>query len=33
MELSEIINFVLGGTLLATVIGIVTLKAKVQRGC
>lgn len=31
MELSEIINFVLGGTLLATVIGIVTLKAKVKQ--
>lgn len=31
MELSEILNFVLGGTLLATVIGIVTLKAKVKQ--
>lgn len=31
MELSEIINFVLGGTLLATVIGIMTLKAKVKQ--
>lgn len=31
MGLSEIINFVLGGSLLATVVGIVTLKAKVKQ--
>ena len=31
MELSEIFNFVLGGSLLATVIGIVTLKATVRK--
>ena len=31
MELSEILNFVLGGSLLATVIGIVTLKATVRK--
>lgn len=31
MELSEILNFVLGGTLLATVIGIVTLRATVRK--
>ena len=31
MELSEIFNFVLGGSLLATVIGIVTLKATVLK--
>ena len=29
MELSEILNFVLGGSLLATVVGIVTLRATV----
>lgn len=31
MELSEIFNFVLGGSLLATVISIVTLKATVRK--
>lgn len=31
MELSEIFNFVLGGSLLATVIGIVTLRATVRK--
>lgn len=31
MELSEILNFVLGGSLLATVIGIVTLRATVRK--
>lgn len=31
MGLSEIFNFVLGGSLLATVIGIVTLKATVRK--
>lgn len=31
MGLSEIINFVLGGSLLATIVGIVTLKAKVKQ--
>lgn len=31
MELSEILNFALGGTLLATVVGIVTLKATVRK--
>lgn len=31
MELSEIFNVVLGGSLLATVIGIVTLKATVRK--
>lgn len=31
MELSEIFNFVLGGSLIATVIGIVTLKATVRK--
>ena len=31
MELSEIFNFVLGGSLLTTVIGIVTLKATVRK--
>lgn len=31
MELSEILNFVLGGSLLATVVGIVTLRATVRK--
>lgn len=31
MELSEILNFVLGGSLLATVIDIVTLRATVRK--
>lgn len=31
MELSEILNFVLGGSLLATVVGLVTLKATVRK--
>lgn len=31
MELSEILNFALGGSLLATVIGIVTLRATVRK--
>lgn len=31
MELSEIFNFVLGGSLLVTVIGIVTLRATVRK--
>jgi len=31
MELSENLNFVLGGSLLATVIGIVTLRATVRK--
>ena len=31
MELSEILTFVLGGSLLATVVGIVTLRATVRK--
>ena len=31
MGLSEILNFVLGGSLLATVVGIVTLRATVRK--
>ena len=31
MELSEILNFVLGGSLLATMIGFVTLRATVRK--
>lgn len=31
MELSEILNFVLGGSLLATIVGIVTLRATVRK--
>lgn len=31
MELSEILNFVLGGSLLATVVSIVTLRATVRK--
>lgn len=31
MELSEILNFVLGGSLLVTVVGIVTLRATVRK--